>query len=227
MSEAAGYQAKVYICGASTAITDEACSQVGSTKTYKITNADHRILDQSVAIVVKDGGTAVAAADLQEVRPLFGEVELAASYTPSGVITVDGAFLPLCQVPGAFDVKLSRKNTLADATKYLEGDAQKRRQVTLQEAQIDLKGHGTGFEDYDSDTDDVQSVDGLVSAGTPTLLHLDPSGEGTRAFRSWMVPESNDIGIPLADLCTYSTSWQSTQRSPNNYTRAGFGWGAP
>jgi hypothetical protein len=144
MAVAAGYSATVFASGPSTPFTGDALTLV-SGKTYKLNTSAHRILDPSVLPTVKDGGVAVAAANYS-VDMLFGTVTFVASYTPGGAITMDGSFVTIAAVPGAFDVKLSRKNTIVDATQYAQGDAQKRRYLTLLDASISLKGNGLALE---------------------------------------------------------------------------------
>src|SRR5690348_7886763 len=93
----AGYVAKVKSTGTSTAMTGEAMSLV-SGKTYKVTDATKDVWDYTKSLTVKDNGAAVAAADIEEINYIFGQVTFVAGYTPTGPITVDGHYLPLTEV---------------------------------------------------------------------------------------------------------------------------------
>lgn len=226
MSNIAGYLSTVFLVGPSTAMTGEATALV-SGKTYRLTNTAHRILNPSVAVVVKDNGVVVGAANIAARDYLFGQVTFVAGYTVTGPVTIDGAFYTLMALPGAFDAKLSRKNDMKDATVYAQGDAQKRRAATLMDCELALKGRGTGFEDYDTTTVGTQNVQTLAANGTPTLIQLDPGSSNTWVHRGWYILEDIQDMAPLDDLVEYDLLAQAAPQGATSIDRAGFGWGAP
>jgi hypothetical protein len=90
----AGYVCTIKKSGTPTTMTDEAMSLV-SGKTYKITDAAKACIDLDTAVVVEDNASPVAAADILNIDYLHGRVTFAASYTPTGPITITGKYLPL------------------------------------------------------------------------------------------------------------------------------------
>lgn len=93
----AGYVAKINKGGTPTSMADEATTQIGSSKSYQITNAAHRWLDLATAVTVKDGVTDQTA-NLLSVDYMNGIVTFKSSYTPAGAITVSGDYLPMTQI---------------------------------------------------------------------------------------------------------------------------------
>lgn len=85
-------QIRVFTATASTVMTGEATTQVGATKSYQITNAVKRLIDETVDVVVYDGITNVTA-NVESVDYMFGIVTFAAAYIVVGAVTVHGAYL--------------------------------------------------------------------------------------------------------------------------------------
>jgi len=231
MSTKAGYQAKVFINGPSTAAAGEGCSAIADDsagrKRYQITNSLHRVLDPTQAVTVYENGLAAPAANLFRIDLLFGIITFALGHTPTAPVTADIHWLSTLALPNAYDAKLSRKNTMGDATVYAQGDAQKRRQVTLMDASIALKARGTVNDDYDPGTVGTQSIDGVVSVGTPMLVELDPDGQNAFVHRGWYVFDTEGQNVPLADLASYDLTGQAAAQGLNSLYGAGFGWGTP
>lgn len=110
----AGYNVVLKKTGTSTAMTDEAMSLV-SGKTYRITNAAHRVIDPEVAVVVEDGGTPVDAEDILNIDYVGGTVTFVGGYTVGGSVTIaTGNYLPT----GAFGC--SRSFTLTQSTAEID-----------------------------------------------------------------------------------------------------------
>ena len=227
----AGYQTKVLINGPSTVAAGEACvamaDDLAGRKRYQITNAAHRILDRTQAVTVYENGVAQAPAVLYRIDTLFGIIIFAVGHTPSTPVTADVHWLSTLPLPGGFDAKLSRKNMMGDNKQYADGDRQKRRLPTLLDASIALKGRGTVLDDYDAGTVGTQNVDGLVNAGTPMLVQLDPDGANTWVFRGWFALDSDGQNVPLADIASYDLSGQLDASGLSSLYGAGFAWGAP
>ena len=90
MAAIAAHLCRLYMTGTSTTLTDQAADEVGSAGSeFQVTNVDKQILDPSVTVVGKDGGTPAA---LDAVDHLFGTVDFSSS--PTGAVTVSGSYLP-------------------------------------------------------------------------------------------------------------------------------------
>ena len=85
-------QLRVFTATDSTAMTGEATTQIGSTKSYQINNATKRLIDETVEMVVYDGETDVTD-EVESVDFMFGIVTFDSEYTVVGAVTVDGAYL--------------------------------------------------------------------------------------------------------------------------------------
>jgi hypothetical protein len=226
MTAPAGYNAKPFLNGPSTPMAGGATAQIGATKSYQLTNTADRILDPTVPVVVKDNGVDHTA-NVVNIDYLFGIVTFAAGYVVTGPVTIDGAFLTLMPVPGAFDAKLSRKNEMLEATQYAQGDAQKRRQCGHMDCSIALKSYATGLEDFNSGIAGVQTIHALAAAGTPLLIQFDPDGLNQYVHRGWYVLDTDDNQVQQNALAEYDFTGQCAAQGPNSISRAGFGWGVP
>lgn len=111
----AGYVVKLEKSGVSTPLTNEAMSQVGSTKTYVITDAAKQALNPSVAIVVNDNAIDKTS-EVLSINFLMGEVTFKSTYTPSGPITLTGEYFPLTEIGGARTFTLSQTAASLDNT---------------------------------------------------------------------------------------------------------------
>lgn len=112
----AGYVATLKQQGTSTAMTDEAMSQVGSTSTYEIDDAAKNIFDRGTALTVSDDGSAVAASNIKEINYLFGTVTFIDSYTVTGAVTISGNFFPTASMCGANSFTLTQNAEGIDNT---------------------------------------------------------------------------------------------------------------
>src|SRR5690606_14139279 len=90
----AGYNVALKTSSTSTAMTDDATTQIGSTKSYQITNTAKRVIDPDVAVVVEDGGTPVDADDIESIDYTGGTVTFVGGYTVSGSVTMTANYLP-------------------------------------------------------------------------------------------------------------------------------------
>jgi len=100
--------------GASTEITGEAMTQVGSTKTYYVTDRLHAWLDPNKAVVVKDGGSAITTGYVVDHAGAY----VTLSATPSGAVTLDGWCFTMEPLGGGFGWSASKKSQALDATVY-------------------------------------------------------------------------------------------------------------
>lgn len=206
----AGYVTKIMKSGSPTAVTGEATTLV-SGKTYKITDATKNVWDRTVTAVVKDGGTPVAAADIDSIDYLFGRVTLAAGYTPTGSITVDVSYLPLTQVAGANSYTLTQTANAVDSTDYetAQGNGGFRvYEYGLKTVSLSLKGiykSTNGFAD-------------LLASRAELIMEINVDGGELSVARGFFKPMSTsqdgDVGDLEADSVDFSLSVPEGQPLP-------------
>lgn len=114
----AGYVAKVKRSGPSTAMTNEATTQVGSSKTYKINTDTKSIWDWSKGLTIRDNGSIVAAANIDSYDHMFGSVTFVAGYSVVGAVTVSGWYFPMTEVARAKSFTLTQTTESIDDTDY-------------------------------------------------------------------------------------------------------------
>jgi hypothetical protein len=216
----AGYSGVMKIVGATTAFAGEACTLV-SGKTYQITNAAHRVIDPTVAVVVQDNGVTVVTANIASIDYLFGKVTFASTYTVVGAITfLSGSWLALLSIAESTSFKLSFKNKLIPKTSW---DSAGVKQY--------LKG--------------IKELTGTFRTLTPVTTDIDPGAGTTRlsdainnrakilyefnlgvgnTLRAWVVP---DIGVKWAPeaVTEQSINFSSTAQNQSR-DEASFLWGA-
>lgn len=110
----AGYIVKLNKGGTPVVMTNEAMSLV-SGKTYQITNAAHNVIDLGTTIVVKDNAVDHTA-DVLSIDFTTGKVTFKAAYTPTGPITITGAYVPMVAIAGAKTFTLTQTMNAIDNT---------------------------------------------------------------------------------------------------------------
>lgn len=218
------YKAKLSASGTSTAMTAQACAQVGVTKTWQISNSSKRVLDPSVARTWKDGGSAIAAANIQSEDLLFGTVTFISSFTPGGAVTVDANYLPITALASVKSMTLEQTVDMPDAT-LLNSSGYKARIPTLTDAKGDLQML-SDFQDDIDPSGTTTTLYGLLTSRTPLLLELDEKGTGVEVFRAWVLIGDEKVAFDPKDLTQGSLSWQATDRG-SPVIAAASGWGAP
>lgn len=113
----AGYLATIKGPGTSTAEANAATTNIG-TLLYQITAASKRVWDRSVAVVVKDNGSAVSAANIEYIDYLFGIVKFVTGYTVTGAITVSVNYFPLIDLGKARGYTLTQTAAVINTTDY-------------------------------------------------------------------------------------------------------------
>jgi hypothetical protein len=185
MAATAGYNAKLYRSGTSTAMTAEATTLVTG-KTYRITNAAKRMLDPSVAVVVEDSGSPVVPLFIDY---LHGLVTFHPLYTVLGPITIDANYLPLTQIADVYNASFSTSVMMLDDTVY--EDAQVSRKAGLK----DISG---SFSCYD---EGATALSSLLAAGTVLYLTWQQTGSGsTGHLRARVLLESEDVSAAVDGL---------------------------
>jgi hypothetical protein len=186
----AGYNAKILKTGASTVMTDEAMTLV-SGKTYQITNALHRVLNRTVAVVVEDNNVAVSAANIESIDYLFGRVTFVSGYTPTGPITITGAWLATAVVGCANSYTLNQTaeavdNTCMDTAQANAGH--RTYEYGLKTVSLELQGV-------------YKAANGFLAAliaRTEMIIEVNPDGNGKSVARGYFKPvntgQSGDVG---------------------------------
>lgn len=214
----AAYANTVKVAGASVAMTGEACSLV-ATKTYRVTNSAKRVLDPATAITVKDGGVTVAATNYT-VNHLFGIVTFGASYTVTGAVTLDAAYLPTLTFAEVREFSLSVQGSLADST-TLDSAGYVAKALTLKDFTASVTSLQSALYDNDPGAGSRIVAD-LAAAGTPVLIE---AGAGGYLFRGWAVIESYEEKGSLEGLLELSISLTGTAVATAAGGSVSFGWG--
>jgi hypothetical protein len=196
----AGYVAKLLKSGTSTALTAEPMSLVTG-KTYRITDVAKRVMNRAVAYTVSDTGGAILAANILSVDYLFGRITFISSFTPTGAVTISGAYFPMTQVGRGNGFTLTQTAAAVDNTDFETAQAN--------------AGHRT-FE-YGLKTVSL-SINGIYSAAngfralldgrTELMIEVNPDGNGKSVARGWFkamnTSQSGDVGDLEAETIAFN-----------------------
>lgn len=199
----AGYMTTIKKVGTSTALTDEPMSLV-SGKTFQVTDATKRVLNRAVAIVVEDGGTPVAASNIESVDYLFGTVTFTSGYTVGGTITIaSGSYLPLASVGCANSFTLTQQANANDNTcmeTARQNDGYRTFEGGLKTVNLELQGifkASNGFR-------------ALVQAREELIIEIDLAGDGKNMargfFRASTTGQSGNVGDLENESITFNLS---------------------
>ena len=114
----AGYRSRILRSGESTAMTDEALSQVGSSDTYEINDSTKSLWNWNIDLIVEDSGAAVDDEDIEDIDYLFGRITFASDYTVSGPVTVTGEYFPTAEYGRANSFSLTQSADTTDTTSF-------------------------------------------------------------------------------------------------------------
>lgn len=212
----AGYVAKILKQGASTAMTAEATTLVTG-KTYQITNALHRIMNRNVTTTVLDNAIAVSAANILNIDYLFGRVTFVGSYTPTGPITITGAWFATTVVGCANSFTLTQTSEAIDTTCMDTAQANSGHRVYeggLKTVSLELQGV------YKA----ANAFLAALIARTELIIEINPDGSSKSVARGYFKPvntgQSGDVGdleqetisfnlaVPDQALLPYPFHWQ-------------------
>lgn len=198
----AGYNAAFYLTGTSTAMTDEACTEVSAT-VFQITATARRILDHDVAVVVKVA--TVVQTTGYTVDRLFGIVTFDASKTGSAV-TVTANYLPRHLIA---KVRTGSVNLSWDmAESGCLGDAGEAHTPTIMRVAADLElVQLVATPDLFGTT----SLMDLFEAKGIHVLEFQPSGSGQKVLRArGRLPTTGLASGGQSDIVTGSLSFQGS-----------------
>lgn len=203
-----GFASSLYITGASTAMTTEACSLV-SGKTYQIDDADKRVWDPDTAIVVWDDGSPVSASNIESIDYLFGTVTFTSGYSVVGAITINsGSYLPLLELTAVNAYSLNLGSEMIDTTVMGASVTARKRIQGLKNISGTIGGFDSAVDDYDTGGGTVD-IGTLLLGGTNLVLEINLGNTGNK-WRGWVVLD-NEAFDPSVDGSNESViSFQGT-----------------
>ena len=225
----AGWQTTLKIGGTPTAMVAEATSVLADDSAGRhrrqITNATKRLLDPGSAVTVKDGGVAVASADVYAIDYLFGIVTFASGYVIGGAITFDASYVPLLTIAEGRAYKLNREAGQVDTTTFdsAAGTGGRRSTPTLLGASGDMELVEGTDPDLDPGADSVV-LQTLMDQGTAKLIEI--QYQTGWYFRAWVLFPGIEKGAEVEDVMKQTVRWQASAQSPTSYSsNAYFGIG--
>jgi hypothetical protein len=148
-----GSEGGVYIGGTSTAMTAEPCTDLGAHTVYQVTAATKQVLDPSVAIVPIVNGSDYTG-DPVTVDYNVGKITFPEALQAEDVVTLDGNYMPLCEVGLARGLSISPDHEEADVAVF--GDTGPRKMTT----RVGLK---IGVEELHSPSEDLEGATGTTT----------------------------------------------------------------
>jgi predicted secreted protein len=214
----AGYIVSLKKSGTSTPFTDAAMSLV-SGKTYQINTASQQIWDTTEDVVVEDNDVAVAASNIESIDYLNGRVTFAASYTPTGPITVSGSYFGTAEIAGSKSFTLTMTSDAIDSTDIPTAKANggfKTFDPGLNTASFELSGI------YKSTNGNIEAL----IAREPLVLEVNPDNNGKSVargiFKYLSQGQSGDVGALEEETVTFNLSVPDVQllQYPFTWTHA-------
>lgn len=207
----AGYVAKILKPGSTTAFTTEATTQVGSTKTYFITDRTKSVWNRNMTLSVIDDGTPVAASNIQSIDFLHGYVTFIPGYTVDGAVTVTGNYFPMQVVGCSNAFTLTQTANAIDETcmdTASQNDGHRIFDYGLKTVSLDLTGiykPANGFQ-------------ALLAARTELVIEVNPDGASKAVARGWFkamnTGQSGDVGDLEQETITFNLSVPDDDRIP-------------
>lgn len=198
----AGYLSTIYKPGTATTMTAEAMNLV-SGKTYRITDDAKRVIDPTAAITVLDNAVPVTlATDVEDIDLLMGKVTFAASYTPTGPITITTDYLPMSAITCGRSFTFSASRDLADTTCF-NSTGVRSKKALLKDCSVTI--------------DQLEDVPGgefatEFAAGTPVILVIGPGNDPLAAdvvhIAARVLIESDELSAGFDGLVESSLSAQ-------------------
>ena len=230
MSATPGWPTTIKVSGTSTAMLAEATSAIADDSAGRhrrqITNATKRVLDPATALTVKDGGVAVAAANVYSVDYQFGIVTFALGYVIGGAVTFDASYLPLLAVTDARSVDISVERQVIDTTTYdsavaASGGRRSTPGLLGFTAEMEL------LDGVDSDLDpgaDTLVLHTLLTADTPKLVEVQYAPG--YYFRGWATLTGIERSSTPEDVLKKTVKMVGSSQTATSYSdNAYFGFG--
>jgi hypothetical protein len=187
----ASFNTKIYKTGSSLAFTDEGATLiVGTTKTFKIDDANKAIFDLATVPTAEDGGVP-AQIDVYDV--LAGTVTL--TNAPGGAVTITGKYLPKTKIGSANAHRLQFDRELFDSS---DGDSGENFSATDAEP-----GILSGTVEI-TDLDVTQVASSLLNGGSDIVLEIKMS---VILYRLWATPKTDKIDSAIKNLSKRSRTF--------------------
>jgi len=185
-----GFSGVLYQGGTSTTLTNAATTNTATAPAYvyQITAAANRVLDPTVAIVVKENG--VVSTHVANVNAMNGSVTFNTSYTPTAPVTISGNYIPTAAVGAVAEMDFSPKLNTTETTPLNSAGYVQRFPTTF-----DADG---SFKYYGNLTDD--SLQTIITGRTPMLIVQDPAGTGAAVHRIWAVLTAASLALKPKDV---------------------------
>lgn len=198
----AGYVATIKKSGTPTAMTDEPMSLV-SGKTYKVTDASKSIWDHTDTYVIEDDSTPVSSSNIESIDHLFGQVTFISSYTPAGVITVTGDYLPMTVLGCSNSFTLTQTANPNDATCMDTAKANNGHRIFeygLKTVNLELQGIYKSANNFLT----------LLQNRAEMVIEINPDGSSKSIARGFFKPmstgQSGDVGDLEQETITFDLS---------------------
>lgn len=211
---AAAYKATIKKSGTSTAFTDEAMSVV-SGNTYKITASTKNVWDTSVVPTFYEDAVEIDSSDIASINYVFGKVTFATPKT--GVITVDGSYMPLAAIAGANSIGLNMSQSIHNVTDFDGADNGNNRKIC---GQMDVT---LSVERIDPLDDAIYDV---LVAGNPIFIEINEDRSQTSVHRGWFLVESANKALNMEALINETISMSLAGQNDGADVKT-FGYGAP
>jgi len=211
----AGYNAKLYKPGTSTALTTEPMTLV-SGKTYEITNAAKRVINRTFSPINVFDNAVNANAEVLNFDYLFGRVTFKASYTVIGPVTITGQYYPMVQLAKANSFSLTQSADAVDTTDFetAQGNSGYRTfQAGLKTVNLETKGF------YDV----TNAFKAALEARTVLIIEVNPDGTGKSIARGFFIPMSDQLAGNVGALEEETVKWNLNVPS-DDLMLAPFNW---
>lgn len=207
MAAVAGLTARLLQGITPAVMTAQATTSLGG-NVYQITDATRRILDPATVVVVDDGGVPIAASGIDDIDFMTGTVTLAAA--PSGVVTIDAAYVPTVDIADCFGVSINDSTELYDATVFATSDVAtlgRRRIAGLTSIDVEISSLQLLATEPGGDDDFV--IRELVDQGKPILVEIRLAALAP-LLRVWAILSAANIDSPIDGRIESSITASST-----------------
>lgn len=185
----AGYKATIKKSGSSTSFFAETMNLV-SGKTYEIGDSAKNCWDRAGTFVVDDGGSDVTD-QVESFDYLFGRITFKSSYTPSGVISVDGAYFGLASYGNAQDFTLTMSADTVDTTDFATAQGNN----GYRTFRYGLKNVSLSLSGFFNVTNGFKT---LIDSRQEVIVEINPDGQGKSVARGYFkainTSQSGDVG---------------------------------
>jgi hypothetical protein len=197
MTASASYTSSIKKSGISTAFTGETMSNTTG-NSFRIDDVNKRIFDRDATFTFYEDAVAILESDIVKVDYLFGTVEFATAKT--GVVTVDGSYMPVTDIAGAKDYTLNIGSTILDVTDLATTNSNggyRTKKYGLLDASVSL----TRFDDIS------QTFYNVLTNRETVVIEINPANSD-QYIRGWFKLESEGLSGDINGLEEESLTFQ-------------------